>query len=160
MKDYFKQNSNEKDLIKLWKLTGFQQRRLFNEGELWEDAEDAMMPGAPDANWAFDAIVTVKTDESDTPTSIGKHIASVFTDFTGLPNQKSHFTRQQKFAFSKDLTEDPPAPICKYLRDKDLVELFTNMYSINDKDKLFDDANVDLLEGFFGSIANARRLLE
>lgn len=141
MYDFFIENANKRDLVNEWKVSGFKLQR--NAGTR--------------ANGLI--VVTVKTNNDDTARSIGKHIASAFTDFICLQTQNPHYNKKEKFVFHRDITEDNPAPLSEYLRDKDVVDIFNRIIIIDNKDELFDDVNAKLLESFFGSVDNARRLL-
>ena len=64
------------------------------------------------AVWGWDAIVSVSESDDDTPTSIGTHIAKVFTSFT--EQQKHLFTRKQDYKFAADVTPGKSASVLFY----------------------------------------------
>ena len=107
------------------------------------------------AVWGWDAIVSVSESDDDTPTSIGTHIAKVFTSFT--EQQKHLFSRKQEYKFAADVTPELIQPVNVYMLDEDVVALFLSLFGNHNKEELLADTK--LMESYFGSVEAAHDLL-
>jgi len=151
MKDYFNDNCDEQDLMEKWNIMGFFYRRMYND---LEPRDNTRMPGADDANWGWDAVVSVEL-EGDAA-SIGKQISSTFTAFAS-EKKGGYSGKKQVFKSIPAADNEPLYPLNRYILDDDVVEVFKRMYGHHQKASLLADD--DLLESFFGSAEIGRDML-
>lgn len=113
------------------------------------------MPGsASDEAWPWDAIISIVDSDDETTESVGTSIASTFT-----ASAKELFGKKQEFIYRTATDDEKSAPIIKYILDEDVIETFKIMYGAdNTKEELLSADK--LLEVFFGTTENAKRLLE
>ena len=113
------------------------------------------MPGsASDEAWPWDAIISIVDSDDETAESVGTSIASTFT-----ASAKELFGKKQEFIYRAATDDEKSAPIIKYILDEDVIETFKIMYGAdNTKEELLSADK--LLEVFFGTTENAKRLLE
>ena len=157
-KDYFNLHCNENDglLMNDWKISGFLTRRKYDEDYPMENEK---LTGSPDAAWLWEAIITiVPPNNGDTPVtaaSVGKHIASTFTNFDDDKTNRS----KASFVYHRDASEAQPAPLSRYIVDDDVVQVIKLMYAnLHKKEDVL--GNDELLKSFFGVADRGRSLLE
>lgn len=151
MKDYFNEHCEDQNLMEKWNILGFFYRREYNEEE---PRDNTRMPGADDANWGWDAFVSV--DVGGDAADICKHIASTFSAFTG--EKKGGFNgKKQNYKLIPVANNEPLYPLNRYILDDDVLEVFKRMYGHNEKASLLADD--ELLESFFGSAEIGRDMI-
>ena len=103
---------------------------------------------------SIDCAVTIANSDDETPQTIGKHIASKFTEFT---EECSLFTRKQTYVFRRDASEEDAAPLSRYLMNDDITQIFTELLGNNDKEQVLQSDS--LLEKFYGDAEVAKNIL-
>jgi len=141
----------EDKLKPLWNMFGFCPRRGPYDAEQGTCTE---MPKAPGSQYTWEAIVTLKLDDTTTAADMGRNIANHFTEFA---KTASLYRKPMPFVFRKAHTADPK-PVNHYLMDEDVVLLLRRLYSEASKADILADG--DVVAGFFGTIFEAKKVLD
>jgi hypothetical protein len=150
-KTHFNHNASTSDVSQAWRVSAVMPRRDFNDVEA-----NTNLPGAPDANWHWDAFVTIAAD-GDTAESIGKNIATSLTNFA-LTSNAFNGKNKPGFVYNPRPVESQEAmPLSYFLLDQDVAHVFKSMYAENEMDVLLQQD--DILEKFFGSADKGRAVL-
>lgn len=117
--------------------------------------ENRYMPGRDGSSFTWDCIVSERCNAEDTPSALGEHIATKFTEFGRTATE---FQIPPKFTFRRELTAPPLRPLNAFLCDGDCLLLLRRFYAEeNEKEDVM--ANDDLMESFFGSVELGRQMI-
>lgn len=106
---------------------------------------------SPDANYEWEALITLVDDEAVTAKDVGENLAEKFSSF------ESEKYESQGFQYVAPSEAECGKPLNHYLLDWDCVVLLRHVYSEASKYDLLND--IDIIEMFFGSKSVGEQVL-
>jgi len=152
---YIKEFDLTGDIIGSSNIKAFMPRRdLSKEGQF-------NLPTGSGKGYYWELLITERPSTDETAESMGRNIAKVFNRFSNIhdKNQEIFQFGGPRFGFKGEETANPPLPMNHYMCDNQcfvlLKELYSEDYSL--ENVMENDA---ILEQFFGSAEEGRRMLE